>query len=67
MQNSQNSGQITQVCTEPSTFPHLIEKGIDVIADNPQAVFTVSLGIAIAIGLYGLGKGISTVISQLND
>ncbi len=51
------------VCSVQPTVPCLIDKGLDAIATNQEAVIIVSEGIAIAFIFWGLGRGISEVVA----
>ncbi|MGK7931386.1 MAG: hypothetical protein AB4041_08125 [Microcystaceae cyanobacterium] len=55
------------ICSVHPTLPCLIDKGIDTIALNPQAVTIISYGIAIAVVLIGLGRGISEIVAKLKS
>lgn len=52
------------ICSVQPTLPCLVDKGIDAIANTPEAVTTVAYGIAIAFVFWGLGKGISEVVAK---
>jgi hypothetical protein len=62
-QNPQNNVPVCSV-VQP-TLPCLVDKGLDVFANNREAVIILSFGLAITIFCWGLGKGISEVVAKL--
>ena len=62
IENPQNN---VPVCSVQPTLPCLVDKGLDVVANNPEAVIILSFGLAITIFCWGLGKGISEVVAKL--
>jgi hypothetical protein len=62
--NTQNN---VQACSVQPTFPCLIDKGLDVIANNQEAIIILSFGLAITVFCWGLGKGISEVVAKIKQ
>ncbi len=67
MKSLHNDREPVFICSVQPTVPCLLNKGLDTIATNQEAVIIVSQGIAIAFICWGLGRGIREVVAELKQ
>ena len=63
MDKLENTDEPVLVCSVQPTSSCLVDKALNVISDNQEAVIILAL----AFFLWGLGKGVSEVVAKLKQ